>query len=71
MSLHLSGPQHTDLVCAKHALSTACDRVPVNYKHARPLTSRIDVDSRDVRTVFYTVFKQNVLESLEDTKVVL
>lgn len=41
-------------------------------KHTWPLASNgPHLDGRDVGIVFCTVFKQNVLESLEVTKVVL
>lgn len=42
------------------------------YQHTWPLaSSRVYLDSRDFGIVYYTVFKQNVLESLEVTKVLL
>ena len=42
------------------------------YQHTWPLASScVYLDSRDFGIVYYTVFKQNVLESLEVTKVLL
>lgn len=42
------------------------------HKRTQPrAASCIDLDGRDLGTVFHTVFKQNVLESLEVTKGVL
>lgn len=42
------------------------------YERTWPLAfSCVYLDSRDFGIVYYTVFKQNVLESLEVTKVLL
>lgn len=46
-------------------LSAACLRAQARA------ASRVGPDGRDLGIVFYTIFKQNVLESLEGTKVVL